>query len=165
MVYLKLITRVLLGAVILGGTAVSAQEAPSTKHDLEISTELIEMLRAEMRELLAGIQSLSAGIAMADWGSVANTSTQIRASYILDKKLTAAQKKELGASLPEHFKRLDADFHLEAKKLEMAAANHDAQLSAFHFYRLIEACTTCHAMYATSRFPGFAPAAKQDHDH
>ena len=102
---------------------------------------------------------------MADWKSVANTGAQMRASYILDKKLTAAQRKELGTSLPEHFKRLDADFHLESKKLEEAATNHDAQLSAFHFYRLIETCTACHSIYATSKFPGFTPTIKHTHDH
>lgn len=90
---------------------------------------------------------------------------QIRASYILDKELTAAQRKELNISLPEHFKRLDADFHLEAKKLEIAAKTHDAQLSAFHFYRLLETCTACHAMYAASKFPGFLPPVNATHDH
>jgi len=79
-----------------------------------------------------------------DWKSVADTSTKIARSYILEQKLTPAQKTELNTSLPEHFKRLDAQFHLEAKKLEAAALNHDAQLATFHYYRLIETCTACH---------------------
>jgi len=165
MVHLNRISLVFLSVVMLGVVSVSAQETPSEKNDLKISPELLEMLRAEMRALLAGVQSLPAGIAMADWNSVANTGAQMRASYILDKKLSAAQRKELGRSLPEYFKRLDADFHLESKKLEEAATNHDAQLSAFHFYRLIETCTACHSIYATSKFPGFTPTAEHTHDH
>jgi hypothetical protein len=165
MFYLNRISLVFLSVVMLSVVSASAQETPSAKNDLKISAELLEMLRAEMRALLTGVQSLPAGIAMADWKSVANTGAQMRASYILDKKLTAAQRKELGTSLPEHFKRLDADFHLESKKLEEAATNHDAQLSAFHFYRLIETCTACHSIYATSKFPGFTPTTKHTHDH
>jgi len=159
------ITSVFLSAIVLCGLPVSAQEQPAMQNDLPLSPDLMEMLRAEMRALLAGVQSLPAGIALADWKSVATTSAQIRASYIFEKKLTTAQRKELSTSLPEHFKRLDADFHLEARKLERAAANHDAQLSAFHFYRLLETCTACHAIYARMKFPGFAPTEEHVHDH
>jgi len=165
MINMNRITLIFLCAITFNGVPVSAQETPSAKHVLRLSPGLLELLRAEMRALLSGVQSLPAGIATADWKSVAETSSRIRASYILDQNLTLAQRKELSTSLPEHFKRLDSDFHLEAKKLEAAALNHDAQLSSFHFYRLIETCTTCHAIYATSKFPGFSPAAKQTHDH
>lgn len=102
---------------------------------------------------------------MADWKNLANISARIQASSILEKKLTAAQRNELSTSLPEYFKRLDADFRLEAKKLEAAAINHDTQLSAFHFYRLIESCTACHTIYATSKFPDFSPITEHTHEY
>lgn len=156
---------IFISAVALGSVSVSAQEVSSDKHDLRLSPQLMELLRAEMRALLSGVQSLPAAIAMADWKSIADTSVQIRVSYILDQKLTPAQRKELGTALPGHFKRLDSEFHFEAKKLEAAAMNHDAQLTAFHYYRLIEACTTCHSTYAVSRFPGFSPAKEGGHAH
>lgn len=164
MYYIKRIIFIFLSVLSLGIGSVSAQEAPSAKGDLQLSPELIELLRAEMRALLSGIQTLPVGIATGDWKSVAGTSAQIRASYILDQKLTPVQRKELSTSLPEHFKRLDSQFHLEAEKLEAAAANHDAQLSAFHYYRLIETCTACHTIYAPSKFPGFSSVAKHAHD-
>jgi hypothetical protein len=156
---------VFLCTIALAAGPAGAREAAADGHELQLSPELTELLRAEMRALLNGVQSLPAGIATADWKSVADTGARIRASYILDQELTPAQRKELDLSLPEHFKRLDSDFHLEARKLEAAAANHDAQLSAFHFYRLVETCTDCHALYATVRFPGFAPADRHVHDH
>lgn len=158
------ITSLLLVMLTLGVGSVSAQP-PTAKGDLNLSPELFELLRTEMRALLVGAQSLPVGIATADWKSVADTSAKIRGSYILEQKLTPAQKKELSIALPEHFKRLDSHFHLEAGKLEAAALNHDAQLSAFHYYRLIESCTACHMQYAPSRFPGFSPDKKHVHEH
>jgi hypothetical protein len=142
-----------------------AQETGSTQNDLHLSPQLADLLRAEMRALLTGIQSIASGIATADWKSVASKGAQIRASYILDQKLTPSQREELDTALPEHFKRLDSDFHLEAGKLEAAATSHDSQLVTFHYYRLIETCTDCHAQYAVSRFPGFRPPVKNTHRH
>ena len=158
MYYVNRKTFLILGMLCICVGPVNAQEAITTKNDLGLSPELIQLLRAEMRELLGGIQSIPVGIATADWESVATTSARIRGSYILEQELTPAQKNELDTSLPEHFKRLDSHFHLEA-----AAVNHDAQLSAFHYHRLIETCTACHALYAPSRFPGFSEEKKHAH--
>lgn len=144
---------------------VNAQHATAEAHALKLSPPLLELLRAEMRAILTGVQSLPESIATADWKSVADTGAQISESYIFAQKITPAQRKELSHSLPEYFKKLDSGFHLEAKKLEAAAYNHDAQLVTFHYYRLIETCTSCHAAYATSKFPGFAPAMKDSHHH
>lgn len=154
-----------LALLSLAAGAVDAREVSATKSDLPLSPELIELLRSEMRALVAGIQFLPVGISTADWKSVASTGRQIAGSYILEQQISPAQKAELDASLPAHFKRLDADFHQEAEKLEAAAMNHDAQLAAFHYYRLIEACTTCHTLYAPSKFPGFSAAAEPVHAH
>ena len=165
MVYMNHLAHIVLCAILLCGIPVHAQEASGGKHDLHLSAGLMELLRNEMRALLDGVQSLPAGIATADWKRVADTSARIRATYILEQALTAAQKQELDTSLPEHFKRLDSDFHHEAMKLEAAARDHNAQLASFHYYRLLEACTACHAVYAASRFPGFSSAQKHAHDH
>ena len=146
------------------GTA-CAQEPHSTHNGLHLSPKLTELLRSEMKAIMTGVQSLAVGIATADWKSVADTSAQIKASYILDQKLTPAQRNELMTSLPEHFKRMDSDFHHETKKLEVAATNQDAQLASFHYYRLIETCTACHTQYATSKLPGFSPAKETGHEH
>ena len=165
MIFPNRTTLMFLIITIFSGASANAEELPGTQNELHLSPQLIELVRAEMRAILAGIQSIATGIATADWKSVADKSGQIRASYILDQKLTPAQRQELDASLPEHFVRLDSNFHLEAKKLEAAAAAHDSQLASFHFYRLIETCTTCHAVYAVSRFPGFQPSAQGGHHH
>ncbi len=142
-----------------------AAEGPAGKPALELSPELMELLREEMRAILSGVQAMPAAIAMADWPKIADIGSRISASYILAQKLTPEQRHELHHSLPGYFKRLDADFHAEARKLETAATQHDSQLVAFHYYRLVESCTACHAVYATERFPGFSPATDAGHHH
>jgi hypothetical protein len=154
---------IILVTISLGCVSANAQESHMPQNDLHLSPELTELLREEMRALLTGIQSIASGIATADWKSVADQSARIRASFILDQKLTSAQREELESTLPEHFKRLDSNFHVEAGKLEAAATKHDVQLVTFHYYRLMETCTTCHALYAASRFPGFRSAAENVH--
>jgi hypothetical protein len=158
-------TFIFLVTMVFGCMSAGAQETRSTQNDLHLSPQLADLLRAEMRALLIGIQSIASGIATADWKTVADKSAKIRASYILDQKLTPGQREELDTLLPEYFKRLDSDFHIEAEKLEAAAAYHDSQIVTFHYYRLIETCTTCHAIYATSRFPGFKPSTENAHRH
>jgi hypothetical protein len=161
----KRLVFILLVAPATSMVSAGPGEAPAQQHGLVLSPDLMELLRAEMRELLKGVQHLAAGIATADWMKVAETSARISASYLLNRKLTPAQKTELAVSLPEHFRRLDANFHHEAEKLQSAAGNHDAQQAAFHYYRLIDTCTVCHTAYAVSRFPGFAPTAEEAHRH
>lgn len=134
-------------------------------NNLEISPGLMDLLRVEMRAILSGIQTIPAGIATADWEKVAEISSKISSSYILAQNITLEQRQELERTLPEYFKRMDENFHLEAARLESAAREHDAQLVTFHYYRLIESCTSCHAAYATSQFPGFLPKTKIEHHH
>ncbi|MGD2073562.1 MAG: hypothetical protein PVG38_01360 [Gammaproteobacteria bacterium] len=165
---MKSVRPILLGLVLAAGlafTLAGAQEKEGHHGGLQLSPELMELLRSEMRALLAGVQSLPVGIATGDWEGVSETSKRISSSYILDQKLTPAQRRELATALPDYFKKLDAAFHREADKLGAAAVGRDAQLAAFHYYRLIETCTTCHSTYAASRFPGFAADGKASHGH
>ena len=104
-------------------------------------------------------------LAAADWKSIEETSQNIRASYIMEKKLTDAHAKELEQALPENFKQLDREFHQRAEKLGAAAAAHDPELVAFQYSRLIESCADCHSAYAQTRFPGFSPPAREGHSH
>ncbi|MGB8691957.1 MAG: hypothetical protein WCD08_00420 [Steroidobacteraceae bacterium] len=142
-----------------------AAETQVLRQDLKLSPELLKLLRAEMGEIAGGVQGIALSLAIADWGSIQETSEKIRASYIMEKKLTPAQAEELERVLPEHFKELDSEFHQKAEKLGQAAAVHDPELIVFHYYRLIESCVPCHATYARSRFPGFAAAKQRNPGH
>lgn len=144
---------------------VHAAGPDDSQGDIELSPELLNLLREEMREIASGIQGVALSLATANWESIKKTSRDIRASYIMERKLTAAQAQELAQVLPEHFKKLDAGFHQRADKLGEAAVARDPELVAFQYSRLIESCALCHATYARSRFPGFASPVQQSHHH
>jgi cytochrome c556 len=137
-----------IGLLAVYGRAYSA--------DVKLSPQVLELLRAEMREVSAGVQAMAFSIASGDWRAIQNTSARIRASYIMEKKLTPAQARELETVLPPRFKVLDAEFHDRAGKLGAAAAAHNAKLVVAQYSRMLEGCTVCHAEFAKSRFPNFA---------
>jgi cytochrome c556 len=146
----------------LSATAHAAQPAAAST-DVHLSPPLRGLLQQEMREVAHGTQTLAIALASADWKTLADTSAKIRASYILEKKLTAAQRQELERALPAEFKQLDAEFHARAEKLEQAARARDHEQAAFHYSRMIENCAACHSAYAKARFPGFASVTPAAH--
>jgi cytochrome c556 len=154
---------VLASVISLAGALAHAAEPAAAPRSLQLSASVKNLLTAEMVELTKGMQGLTLAIASADWASIQSTSTRIRESYIMEKQLTAPQAEELERALPERFKELDAEFHQRAQRLGAAAAAHDAELVVYHYSRLIESCTACHAAYAGARFPGFAAPSQHGH--
>lgn len=143
----------------------SVAHAQQPAGDVRLSPQLRGLLQEEMREVARGTQTLAIALSSADWKTLHDTSAKIRASYILEKKLTAAQKRELEHALPAGFKQLDADFHARAEKLARAAEARDHELAAFHFSRMVESCAACHSTYAKARFPGFVAPTPATHGH
>ena len=143
----------------------NAAESSTYSQDVQLSPELLDLLREEMRGIAAGMQVITLSLVTADWKTIRETSTKIHDSYIMEKKLTPAQAEELRQALPDQFKQLDAEFHQRAEKLGAAAANHDYELVVFHYSHLVENCVSCHSVYATSRFPGFITTSPQVHGH
>jgi cytochrome c556 len=132
---------------------------------VELSPDLLELLRAEMREISGGIQNVAVSVATGDWNSIRESSEKMRSSYIMQRKLTTAQASELEQALPGRFTELDMEFHQRAEKLAAAAAARDPELVVFHYARLLESCVRCHSAYAAKRFPGFASQTPQGHHH
>lgn len=160
-----LATIIVIGSLTVVPVHTYAAETPIPQQSIKLSPDVLNLLRAEMREIAGGVQGIALALATADWKSIEETSTKIRASYIMEKKLTTAQSKELEKALPEQFKQLDAEFHQRAERLGAAATAHDAELVVFHYSRLIESCVRCHSLFASKRFPGFASPATQSHHH
>ncbi len=105
-------------------------------------------------------------IAAGDWETIAKIARQIKASFILKQKLTPEQLKELHSSLPPEFVEMDMRFHSNAAKLAEAAHQRDGELVNFYFSKLHGECMTCHAKYASERFPGLnkpKPESKEHH--
>jgi hypothetical protein len=157
-----------LAVLVLVAAACGASSSPRAGADgepIRLSPQLLELLRAEMREIAAGVQVVAAALAAANWAAIHETGAAIRASYIMEKSLTPEQAAELERALPAEFKRLDAEFHERALRLAMTAETHDAEIVSFHYARLLETCARCHAQFAQARFPGFVPPAAQEHRH
>ena len=156
---------VVIGSFVAGSVNTYAVETHAPNQDIKLSPDLHNLLRAEMREIASGIQGVALSLATADWKSIQKTSAKIRASYIMENKLTPTQADELNKALPEQFKRLDAEFHQRAEKLRLAAVERDSELVVFHYSRLLESCTQCHSAYASKQFPGFAIPIPHNHHH
>lgn len=155
---------VVLLAPASGVPAAPAEPAAASHAPLALSPALLELFRAEMRDLLAGTQAIAAALAVGDWEGIVATSRQMKASYVLEKKLTPAQGAEL-AALPGRFLELDAAFHARTEKLAEAALGRDPEAVAFHYGRLLETCVVCHASYAQARFPAFGGSPPGAHRH
>lgn len=164
---LRISASMFLAAWLLAGTNTAFSADPAAAAGIQLSPALLTLLRSEMQEINAGVQGIAPAIAAGDWKTIEHTGEQIRASYIMEKKMTRAQAKELNAALPAHFKQLDSDFHRRADQLSAAAKARDAEMAAFHYSRMLESCAACHAQYAPARFPGFAttPQPRAAHHH
>jgi cytochrome c556 len=163
---IKLLATIVVIITLAAGSANTlAEEAHAPNRGVVLSPDLLNLLRAEMLEITRGVQSVALSMATADWKSIQETSAKLRASYIMEKKLTDTQAEELEKALPEKFKLLDAEFHQRAERLGAAAAAHDPELVVFHYSRLIEGCIRCHSAFASERFPGFASQVPQGHHH
>lgn len=149
-----------------GTTTGMAPPEQSDQSSLSMSPGLLELYRAEMRQLLVGTQAIAVALPTGDWDSIIVTSRKMQKSYVLEGELTAAQVEEI-AGLPESFQDLDQAFHARTEKLAAAAADKDAEAAAYQFSRLLETCAVCHARFAQSRFPAFPsePAEEAHHSH
>ncbi len=158
-------TVLLIAGLVAGAPPVRAAGPDASSHELGLSPGVLGLLRAEMLEIASGVQGMALSLATADWQAIAQTGERIRASYVMEKSLTAAQAEELERKLPARFRQLDAEFHRRAEKLTAAARAADAELVVYHYSRLMEGCIECHTAYATTRFPAFSPAPPREHRH
>lgn len=142
-------------------------EAKTTVSGVEaLSPGLRELLVEEMVALEDGMMSVIPAYASGNWSEIAEIADKMEKSYILKKNLTDEQKKELHTSLPCAFIKLDQQFHYLAGMLNHAAKSQKPELVGFYFSKLVESCVTCHADYATHKFPAFVPEKQAEgHSH
>lgn len=159
--------RVKFASIVALSTALAlgahTQEGNHQSPVLKLSAPLRTALIEEMQQVDVNMQRIVAGLARADWSTLVESSKNIRGSFILKQNLSAEQRAELHAALPDHFLALDARFHETADRLAAAAGGGDAELAAFYTYKLTESCVSCHAQYAPHRFPGFEAENRKGH--
>jgi hypothetical protein len=165
-------TAVITAAIVLAGPWQAAAEPENHGQETlasgvqALSAPLREALSQEMVQLQSGMMALIPAFVSGDWTLVAETATQMDESYILKQALTSEQLDELHHGLPPEFLELDAEFHYFAGMLSHAAANRKAELAAFYYSRMLEACHSCHAKFALEKFPALArPDDAPAHGH
>jgi hypothetical protein len=130
-----------------------------------LTPKLQKLFAEEMIAVQAASQQILAGLAAGDHASVAKHAQAIHDSFILDKKLTAQDRRDLETALPPPFLELDGAFHQLAAKLADAARHKDRDLQTYYFGRMVESCQTCHSQYATDKFPAYGGKAPAVHMH
>lgn len=158
----------LLLSVALGYPAL-ANDAPhvTQAEGVEaLSPPMRAALSQEMVALQNGMMSIVPAFVSGNWALVSETASKMAESHILRQALSAEQREELHRLLPARFLEMDAQFHELAGMLAHAADNRKPELAAFYYSRMLEACATCHARYATAKFPALAPTdATKPHEH
>ncbi len=131
-----------------------------------LSDDLRDLLSQEMQALESGMISIIPAYNSGNWNEIESTAEKMNKSYIMKKNLTESQVKELHAVLPRAFIEKDQNFHYLAGMLEHAAKSRKAELINFYFSKMNESCVSCHAAFATHRFPALLlKEQKEEHAH
>lgn len=154
----------LLAGLLAAGIPATHAEDPPAMPTRQLSATTRALLQEEMRGIGSGMQTLTTALAAADWKTLQTTAEQIRDSYILVRRLSTEQRKELLHLLPNGFRVLDRNFHRRADRLAAAAQTRDSDLATFYLYRMMDSCVACHSQYAGERFPAFHPPQQDEHE-
>ncbi len=134
-----------------------------TSKVVQLSPERLALLNQEMRLIQQGTMDMVPAIAAGEWEKLSALGQKIKESFILKQKLTVAQKEELHRLLPQQFIEMDMDFHKSAGMLAHAAEMKNADVVNFYYYKMIDACGSCHGKFATERFPGLVKGDEKGH--
>lgn len=156
---------ILLATVAVLALATPAQSAEPQPVGPKLTPKLKKLLAEEMCAVNQASQQIVAALAAGDHAAVATSAQQIHDSFILEKKLTDKDKRDLEAAVPPAFLELDGAFHATAAKLAETARHKDVELQAYYFGRMLEMCQTCHSRFAADRFPAFGGKPPVTHAH
>ncbi len=137
----------------------------ASNQEFRLSPELRQLLVAEMLAVRDGMMSLIPAISSGNWQAIAEIGRKLHDSYIMKQKLSKSQIEELHHSLPVGFLALDHSFNHSAGMLAHAAEEKNTDVVNFYFFKLNEACVSCHSKFAAHRFPGFARRGDHEEHH
>lgn len=137
----------------LSGFASAQNAEPITP---KLTPKLQDLLRKEMLSIDDASQKILGALVRGDDARVAELAQQIHDSFILRHSMTPEDKTDLLAAVPESFVVQDRTFHEISAALAQAAREGDRARQQEHFSKMIQACSACHAQYATDRFPTYS---------
>jgi len=145
--------KIILAMLIVGfSLSLSASEQKGVE---SLTPELRTLLSKEMVEIEKGMKDIFSSMIYGKYENVAKTATNIKNSFILKKKLTKSQKKELHSKLPKEFLLTDKSLHQDAGALAEAADLEDIALMNFYYSKMTSTCVQCHSKFAKSKFTDF----------
>ena len=131
----------------------------------KLTPKLQKLFAEEMVAILQASQQIIAALVAGDHATVAKNAQAMHDSFILDKNLTAPDRRALETAVPPAFLDLESAFHRMAAKLAEAARHQDMDLQNYYFGRMLETCGTCHRQYATDKFPAWGGKSPTGHAH
>lgn len=141
---------IVMGLVVASGWATAEDVNPVSP---ELTPKLQELLRKEMLSIEDASHQIMSYLVAGDDARVGEVAQQIHDSFIMQQSMTPQDKQDLLATVPDDFVARDRAFHGISAKLASAARDGDRKGQQKEFGRMIEACTACHSIYATDRFP------------
>lgn len=137
----KITRTVLLTLVTLMITPASQADALDPRQSLGLTdAEQIEFL-AEMRQMLASIQGIVAGIGTEDRDAIA------AAARLSGNRMARATPASVRAKLPQAFKEIGGPTHLLFEEIAIRAETDDMADLAILTGRTLEQCLACHARF------------------
>ncbi|HKJ95364.1 MAG TPA: cytochrome c [Gammaproteobacteria bacterium] len=113
------------------------------------------LLVQEMTAILGASKDIVEALVRGRDEVVAEKAQSIHDSFILKQKMTQADREALKEAAPAAFVQRDRAFHELTGRLAQAAREGSRDRTHALFAQMINACTACHARYATDRFAGF----------
>ena len=149
-------SRMLLGTAILllGAIQPAAGEPPAEPVGPQLPDRVRGLLLQEMNAILGASQRILDALVRGQHGVVAEQAQAIHDSFILEQKMTKADRQALLEAVPDSFVARDRAFHELTGELAAAARAEEAARERELFADMVEACTACHARHAGDRFPG-----------
>lgn len=121
---------------------------------LSLSPKYRRLLQQEMLKIEGGMHTLLSHLVRGRNKQAAETALKIHNSFILKQELSKKELQDLQSQLPKPFIKMDKTFHKQAKQLGEACRVGDTPKAMSIYGKMTSGCTTCHARYATDRFPG-----------
>lgn len=144
-------------ATMLMPTVAFAEEPQSQPATASLSAETRAVLIQEMQAISAAMGRIHMAVVTGDHSTVVEEARNIHNSFVLQKELSDAQRKEIGTELPPDFIATDRAFHVLAERLAQAGKKGDPALQRLWFQEMTRTCQACHTDYAGVRFPGLMP--------
>ena len=146
------------GALWLGIAASVTIFGPVPAQSAEpVSPKLTDTVRDLLRKEMVSVEDASKQILSAlvagDNALVAELAQRIHDSFILQQSMTPEDRKDLMTAVPKEFVEQDRAFHAISAALADAARSGDRAQQHKEYSKMVEACSACHAEYATDRFP------------